>query len=251
MRIAIFSDVHGNLSALEAVLADIARQGVDRVIFAGDLCFFGPRPAECLRVVRAATIDALFGNTDDWVLKRQEPPARLVSLAEWTADQLAEDERQWLAGLPFSQRLTATGQAHDALLIVHANPLDVNQVIFPSESDQLSRYGRLRQSNDELGQLLHRVDAAGVVFGHLHVPGERAWGSLPLYNISSLSVPGDGDPRAKYGIFTWSDGGWQFERRRVAFEAEEETAALRASRLPGWKEMVKMMEQDGFLSQNV
>jgi predicted phosphodiesterase len=71
MRIAVFSDVHGNLTALEAVLADIDRQAVDATVFAGDLCLVGPRPAECLRLAREQGITSIYGNTDDWVLGRQ------------------------------------------------------------------------------------------------------------------------------------------------------------------------------------
>ena len=64
MRVAIFSDVHGNLSALEIVLADIERQAPDLIVFAGDLCLFGPRPAECLRLVLERQLPSVIGNTD-------------------------------------------------------------------------------------------------------------------------------------------------------------------------------------------
>ena len=64
MRVAVFSDVHGNLTALEAVLADIAAQAVDQIYFAGDLCLIGPRPAACLERVRSANIAAVYGNTN-------------------------------------------------------------------------------------------------------------------------------------------------------------------------------------------
>ena len=73
MRIALFSDVHGNLSALRAVRQAIASQSdIDQTIFVGDLCLFGPRPQECLDLLRDMAVPAIVGNTDEWI--RQPPP---------------------------------------------------------------------------------------------------------------------------------------------------------------------------------
>ncbi len=222
MRIAIFSDVHGNLTALEAVLADIALQNVDQIVFAGDLCLVGPRPATCLRRVRAANISSIYGNTDDWILGRQQPPAHLVDLAEWTLAQLDEGERVWLDGLPFSERISPTGKVKDDLLVVHANPIDVNQLIFPSEEEQLMRYGRIRQTDNDLLPLLTGLTAKTVAFGHLHIPSQRKINDIQLINVSSVNMPGDGDPRAKYGLFSWNGRQWDFTRRFVNYGVQTE-----------------------------
>ncbi len=73
MRIAVFSDVHGNLTALRAVLDDINRQpSFDAIVFAGDLCLFGPRPQACVELLRGQKIQSIVGNTDEWV--RKPPP---------------------------------------------------------------------------------------------------------------------------------------------------------------------------------
>lgn len=251
MRVAIFSDVHGNLTAFEAVLEDIAQQEVDHTIFAGDLCLVGPRPAACVRRARVAELRGLYGNTDEWVLGRQEPPPHLAELADWTLAQLDESERTWLDDLPFSQRISASDDPSQDLLVVHANPVDVNRLIFPPEAEQRCIWGRLRQSDNKLKPLLTDLDVGLLAFGHLHIPNERQVAGMRLVNISSVSLPGDDDPRAKYGILTWVDGRWEFERRRVSYDVAAEIAAYRTAQPPGWETSVQTLEAQGFLAQKV
>lgn len=247
MRIAIFSDVHGNLTALEAVLADIATQQVDHLFFAGDLCLIGPRPAECLRRVQAAGIRSVYGNTDDWILRRQTPPERVQALCDWTLAQLSDSEQAWLTAVPFSHRPT------NDLLIVHANPHDVNQLVFPPESEQQTRYGQVRQTDGELAALLAgTADTTAVIaYGHLHIPSIRQINGLTLVNISSVNISGDGDPRAKYGLLEWDGQQWHAQHRRVTWNAQAEIAAYRHAQPPGWEAFVAQLEQHGTLLQTV
>lgn len=251
MRVAVFSDVHGNLTALEAVLADIEQQGADTAVFAGDLCFIGPRPSECLQLIRERGIPAIYGNTDEWILGRQEPPEPRQATADWTRDQLSDEQRAWLNALPFAIRYQQTSEAADALHIVHANPRDVNQIIFPPEQEQPTYYNQIRQPDSELEPLLAGLEAAVLAFGHLHIPSTRTWGNLRLANISSVNVPGDGDPRAKYGLFTWQGGQWALELRRVQYDIAAEVAAYRERRPPGWEAIVAAIQEEGFLAQRV
>lgn len=251
MRIAIFSDVHGNLTGLEAVLDDISGRAVDEIVFAGDLCLVGPRPRNCLRRVLESDIHSIYGNTDDWILGRQQPPLPLAALSEWTLAQLSEGERAWLEALPFSHRISPTGRTEDDLLVVHANPQDVNQLIFPPEEEQLMRYGRVRQKDDQLDDLLAGTETAVLAFGHLHIPSERRCGQMRVINISSVSMPGDGDPRAKYGIFNWNGKAWSFERRVVAYETAAEVDAYRQARPPGWENIVGTLQSEGSYPQKV
>lgn len=251
MRIAVFSDVHGNLTALEAALADIGRHEVDQVVAAGDLCAMGPKPLACLERIRDNNIQALYGNTDEWLLGRLAPPEHLAAAARWAADRLTDEARQWLADLPFRLRFSPTGRAEDDMLIVHANPLDVNRIIFPSEAEQMARYGRLRQTDAELEPLVAGLDAAVLAFGHLHIPNVRLWRGKPLVNISSISLPGDGDPRAKYAIFEWVDDGWTFAHHHVVYDLDAEARAVRAAQIPGWEEAMRSLETQRFIPQKV
>lgn len=251
MRIAIFSDVHGNLTALDAVLDDIAQQEVDQSVFAGDLCLLGPRPAVCLQRLRAAEIAGVYGNTDDWVLGRQPAPERVRALAEWTREQLSEEAWTWLDALPFSHAISPTEDESRELLVVHANPRDVNTLIFPPEKAQRERWGRMRQSDNKLKPLLSDVTAEILAFGHLHIPNERHVAGKRLINISSVSIPGDDDPRAKYGLFSWNGEQWDFERRYVPYNVTAEIDAYRTAQPPGWENIVRTLEETGYYPQNV
>ena len=246
MRIAIFSDVHGNLSALEAVLADIDRQDADLVLFAGDLCLFGPRPAECLRLVRAQRMPSVIGNTDDWLAGRGKPPERHREQIAWTNAQLITDEQAWLGRLPFGLRILPTGNTADDLLIVHANPHNLIDLLFPSEAEQVAHWGQARQSDADLGPLLAGVDAAAIAYGHLHIPGVREWAGLTLINVSSVSMPGDEDGRAKFAILEWRGDRWGVVHQRVKYDTDAESAAFRASQPPGWEQAVAALDAHGY-----
>lgn len=236
MKIAVFSDVHGNWTAVEAILADIATQSVDGMVFAGDLCFLGPRPAECLKRVRELGIPCVYGNTDEWILGRQAPPESREATTIWTSAQLDEGARAWLGSLPFAHRVSPTDNPADDLLVVHANPLDVNGVLFPPEAEQVARFGQVQQTDEALGAYLNEADVPqAVAFGHLHLPSIRLWQGKQLFNISSVSLPMDGDARAKYGLVSWANGRWALEHRRVAYDIAAEVAAYTQSGFPGWQ----------------
>lgn len=245
MRIAIFSDVHGNLSGLEAVLDDIEQQKPDQIVFAGDLCFLGARPAACLRLVRQRRIPSVAGNTDIWLVAGGEPE-RLRPVFEWGVAQLTPDDLGWLGGLPFALRVSPTARAADDLLIVHANPRNVNDIIFPSEADQITRWGMVRQPDAELEPLLGGVEVAVIAYGHLHIPGIRQWGALTLVNVSSVTMPGDEDGRAKYAVLEWANGRWKMAHHRVAYDTAGEAEAFRQNRPPGWEAAVASLEEAGY-----
>ncbi len=246
MRIAIFSDVHGNLSALQAVLDHIESQTVDLTLFAGDLCAMGPRPAECLRLVRERRIPAVRGNTDEWLLNRGESPEKLRRALVWSSTQLSDDERDWLGRLPFALRVSPTAGAAGDLLIVHANPHNINDILYPPEADQLARFGETRQSDDQLRELLGDVSAAALAFGHLHIPNIRRLDRLMLVNVASVNMPGDGDGRAKYAVLDWDGTDWRASHHQVEYDVDAEAAALRGNQPPGWEEAVAQLEEKGY-----
>lgn len=246
MRIAIFSDVHGNLSATEAVLAGIEAQSPDMAVFAGDLCLFGPRPAECLRLLRERRIASVVGNTDAWLAGRGGAPEKHQATMAWTQSRFTAGELAALGRMPFSLRVSPTADAADDLLIVHANPRNVDDIIFPAEADQLAHWGKVRQPDAELAPLLDGVTAAVMAYGHLHIPGTRQIGALTLVNVASVSMPGDEDGRAKFALLEWRDGHWSVAHHRVAYDTVAESAAFRAHQPPRWEEAVAALDTDGY-----
>jgi len=266
MRIAVFSDVHGNLSALQAVLEHIDQQpNLDKIVFAGDLCVFGPRPQACLDTVRERQIAAVVGNTDDWI--RKPPPImddmddseqmqrmRLQAVCRWTARQLDDTSLIWIDNLreSFQLRISPSSEHADDLLIVHANPTDLSQIIFPPLERQIELYGRIRQDDELLGSILGDVGVNSIVFGHLHIPSIRRWRNKQLVNISSVSLPGDGDPRAKYAVLTWEAAtGWSVEHFYITYSIKGEIEAFRKHQPPGWEENLRTLEEQGFVPQIV
>lgn len=254
MRVAIFSDVHGNLTALEAVLDDIKQQSPDLTLFAGDLCVDGARPSACVKRVRNENISAIYGNTDQRLSNQPildddvEAAARrrkrqIKDNDDWTWVQLEPSDRTWLSALPFYRRVSPTTNPNDDLLVVHANPQNAVQHIYPSEERQQELFGKLMQPDDdvELKKALGDLRGGIVAFGHLHIPFVRQWQALTLVNISSVSLPLDGDQRAKYGLFTW-DGEWQIEHRYVSYDVEKEIDCLKTIRPPDWEKLVRRLE---------
>jgi hypothetical protein len=157
-------------------------------------------------------------------------------------------DRAYLAELPFHRRVSPTVNPHDDLFIVHANPRDVNQPIFPNESLQQTIYNEIKQPDNDpdLRHLLSDLDTGVIAYGHVHIPNVRQWegqsGPITLANISSVSLPLDGDSRAKYGLLTWKEGsGWDISHQRIDYDIEKERQTLNEKRPPNWESLSKRL----------
>jgi predicted phosphodiesterase len=235
MRIALLSDIHGNLTALEAVLADMRTQGpFDQVVVAGDLVWAGPRPAEVVDAVEALNAAVIQGNTDAFFRYEpgEAPPGkredRFVAHLEWMQTKLGPERAAYLAGLPFSHRIEpAPGQA---LLIVHANPRDQERAILP-RMDQVKLDGLLADTGDW----------AALAFGHLHIPFTLRWRDRLLADVASTGLVMDGDRRAAYAILTWDRDGWHAEHRRVFYSLPIVTNQMRTCGMPRGKHFAERL----------
>lgn len=225
MRLAILSDVHGNLTALQAVLADIADHGpFDGLGVAGDLCEWGPQPRAVLERVRALNCPVVQGNTDRNVTITDADHLRALGKSEkaiaglaWTRGEVGPEGVAYLAGLPFAH--TFAGPQGQDVLMVHANPHDQDTHLNP---DAPVGY---------VISLLGDTSASVVAFGHLHIPYVRPLDRWLLVDVSSAGYPRDGDRCAAYAILEW-DGAWRATIRRVPYDLEAAAAAFRASGMP-------------------
>jgi len=255
MKVAIFSDVHGNLTAFEAVLADIKLQEPDLIFFAGDLCVFGARPKACLNLLRDNNIPAVYGNTDQAIDNRpllsgdisaeeKKRAETINNIIDWTSAELEAMDRAYLLEIPFHHRISPSSYPQDDLFIVHANPRDVDQSIHPTESIQKRLYGEITQPDDDpdLRHLLSDLDIGVMAYGHVHIPNVRKWGHVTLANISSVSLPLDGDSRAKYGLLTWRESdGWAISHQYVSYDIEKERQVLAQAKPPNWESLSKRL----------
>jgi len=231
MRIAIISDIHGNQVALEAVLQDFHRQPpVDQLIIAGDLCLNGPCPREVLEIVQGLDCVVLQGNVDfEVVTQAPDKGAKKRNTAAWTREQIGPAGIDYLASLPFSYRFE-NSQGTD-LLVVHANPLNLEDAIFPNAPDSTLEH--------LLGGLDDGIGA--VAFGHLHIAYTRKWRNLFLVDVGSCGLPRDEDLRASYAILSWQARSWVAEIRRVAYDVQAVVKQIKTSGIPNVEKRVKTL----------
>ena len=238
MRIAVMSDIHGYNLALATVLADIEAQGpFDEVVVAGDLVEGGPGPAEVLQVLQDGAFTVLRGNTDrDVVMGADE--GWDDSELRYVLDQIGDDGVAFLASLPFSQRITPPGGASpdDDLLVVHANPHDLERKIAPSLSER------------EVEELLAGTRAAALAFGHIHIAYIRQLECALLIDVSAVGNPKDQDLRCKYGIITWDEStrAWTAEIRRLPYPLDETVEQIMASGLPNPDKTRKKLQRASY-----
>jgi putative phosphoesterase len=232
MRIAILSDIHGNLTALDACLADLELQGgADAIVVAGDLCLGGPKPKKVLQRLEEIGATCIRGNSDRYLCDGSTDgalePATAGQIA-WTRREIGERWLSWLGDLPFALRI---GEDDNQLLVVHANPKSDDEHIWPDADDAT------------LQRLIGPESAAAIAFGHLHIPYARIWRGKLLVNVSSAGLPKDGDPRAGYAIFTERESGWQVKHRRVPFDVKKVATQLADCGIPESADLIATLRR--------
>ncbi len=232
MRIAVLSDIHGNLLALDACLVDLESQGgADAIVAAGDLCLDGPKPKKVLQRLEEIGAACIRGNTERYL--SEDGSGRTFSSAEiaqiaWTRREIGERWLSWIKELPFAMRV---GEDSNQLLLVHANPKTDDEYISPDADEAV------------LQRLIGNERATAIAFGHLHIPYVRIWRKKLLVNVSSAGLPKDGDPRAGYAILTEREGGWQVKHRRVPFDVKRVATQLADCGIPESAELIATLRR--------
>lgn len=213
MRVAALYDVHGNVHALEAVLAEVG--DVDVVLFGGDIAS-GPFPRETVELVRSLpNAVSIRGNADELSTLGMDEVA--TAARGWVMAQLRAGDVAWLEALPFSW--TA-----DETRYVHANPVDVLQFVAPGTSDE------------RIAELLAGVTERRVVTGHVHLQFEREVDGIRWIGAGSVGCPYVvDDPGAEWVLVR--DG--EVEFRRTAYDVDRADAAIRACAYPRAAEYVE------------
>ncbi len=227
IRVAVVSDIHGNLPALRAVLDDVHRLHPDMTICAGDLVVYGPFPNECVNLVRTRKITTVAGNRDWAVGRRQSAEAYAVpagrdrdaetAVYEWTTRVVTEPNRLFLSALPRRLRLRLEKLE---LLLVHGTFRSAFEYLRPDDDPSVFT---------ELAEL-SRADV--VVGGHTHRPYRREVGETLFLNAGSVGWPKDGRPDAGYLLIDVTGRDLRADFRRVAYPVEETIAAIHRFDLP-------------------
>ncbi len=230
--VVVLSDIHGNAAAMRAVLDDVRRSPYDRMAVAGDLVYGGPRPAEALALIRGLDADVVYGNADRAVVTEDIP---------WVREAVGPDGLAYLAGLPFSHRVTPPGGVSpgDDLLIVHATPADVEGILTVAP-DPFGTFSVTPEA--EARRLLGGAEACLIVSGHVHYASEGRAAGRRFASIGSVGLPFDGDPRAAYARVTWDGAAWTIANVRVPYDHRAVTAEARACGAPFAETTVRRLE---------
>ncbi len=237
MRYALISDIHANLPALDAVLADIARRAnVDATYHLGDLVGYAPWPNETIGRLRAAGIPGVAGNYDSTVATgykhcgcRYEDPRQeeLSHLSfAWTLQHTSDESKAFLRGLPFRVDLRPLGghAGGPTVTLLHGN--QVLNTVYVHED----------RTDDFLANMGSAVGARPgdvVCFGHTHKPWHRVVDGIHFVNTGSVGRPKDGDSRAGYIVLDVGESGRVgVEIVRVGYDVEQAAKAIVASSLP-------------------
>jgi putative phosphoesterase len=226
LRVGLISDLHGNLIALEAVLAELERDGIGEIVCLGDIAV-GPQGPETLARLRDLDCPVVRGNWDDWFAAGIPPLGgdhgrRLVEQGEWWAKRLSPADLQYLGELPPTLELPLDGRA---LLCFHGSPRSHSDAILVGTPD------------DELATLLDGHEASVFAGGHTHLQLVRPHGPALVVNPGSVGLPFEGWPPSETRVLPWAeyavlelDGDLSVDLRRADYDVE---ALLRLTRESG------------------
>ena len=239
MKTAIVSDIHGNLTALEAVLDNCRKQEVDKIYCLGDIVGYGPRSSECLALIRSITETIVLGNHDEMAFLEEVDGLFLSSDAKWslkfTADHLSDVEKKFLRYLPDIIRLN-----DQAMVLAHSSYQYPEHWLYITE--RVSAAAAMKYQPEPV-----------CFIGHTHIPkvfckkeGEAAADSLDLstaipirpnyhyiINPGSVGQPRDHDPRASYGILETIGSQEAFSLHRIEYNLEQEQAIMKKAGVCG------------------
>jgi putative phosphoesterase len=226
-RVAVITDIHANLPALEAILETIDRTGVDAIYCGGDLVGYGPHPNEVCRLIEDRQIPTIHGNYDYAIARefedcgcayrdRHDRQLGEQSIA-WTLTHTDRRSKAFMRAFPFDLRFRLAGKR---VRLVHGSPRKVNEYLF--EDKPARTFERIARG----------ADCDVLVFGHTHQPWTREYGGVLFVNCGSVGKPKDGDPRAAFAVLE-SDGGQVRPRiERVEYDAARVAREVAEAGLP-------------------
>lgn len=232
MKIALISDIHGNLVALETVLAELDAAKPDQIICLGDVAVAGPQPQEALARVRALGCPVVMGNTDEWILSprpftiRSQRDQILYDVEMWGADQLTDDDHAFVE--TFQPTIMVDLGYGRSLLCSHGSPRSNTEAIEATTPD------------DELTAIFAGHQATIYASGHTHTPLLRRFGDGFVLNPGSVGLPFYRSPdggfinpaRAEYALITATAENLTISLHRARYELDELVTAVTTSTMP-------------------
>ncbi len=226
-RVAILTDIHGNLPALKAALARADEIKPTAIYCGGDLVGYGPWPNEVCRTIEERGIPTIYGNYD-YAIARGEDDCGCAYVTqhdrdlgqlsvEWTLEHTDQRSKDFMLGLPFDLRFELGGRR---VRLVHGSPRKVNEYLF--EDKPRRTFERIAAG----------ADCDVLVFGHTHKPWIAEYGGVEFVNCGSVGKPKDGDPRGAFAVLEELDAGIAARIERFDYDADRASHEVAAAGLP-------------------
>ena len=241
MKIAVISDIHGNMQALEAVLENIKKEKCDKIFCLGDLAMAGPQPNETIEKVKSlletGTFELIQGNTDEYLSKNSDEmyqaiaKANLIMAVVYNEDRkvITKENLEFLKNLPSQKNIELCGVK---ILLVHGSPRANNENIFP-EMDL-----------EKVEEMLKDVDADLIFCGHTHQPcGYQTNTKQTVVNVGSVGRPLNENPRACYLLLEIIENTGEFyvEHKLINYEKERAAELLKQRGFDGSDKLAAML----------
>lgn len=237
MKVAVFSDVHGNRVALDRVMDDIRERGVDRTVCLGDAIQGGAQPRETVDALRRLACPVVMGNADAWLLdekaSRETTSERQRAVREWTVRQISPDGPDFIRSFQPTIDLELGGGAR--LLCFHGSPSSFDDILLPDTP------------KEEWERLLGPRSPAVMAGGHTHTQQVRRVGTSFYFNPGSVGAAynhnlpepdAHSEALAEYALLTCDGGNVSVEFRRIRYDLGELTRAIASSGRPGAEDMI-------------
>lgn len=234
MRTAVLADIHGNVRALEAVIADLTARRVDQAVNLGD-CLSGPLEAKATAdLLRRQDWPTIRGNHDRWLVERTPDQMGISDRA--AKEQIGDQETNWLRALPSTLIL-------DDMLLVHGTPVADTEYL----TEHVTHHGVFLRSSDDIAADLGSFGGSLVLCGHTHVPRIVSLSDgRVVFNPGSVGLPAYDDDhpshhfmevggtQARYGVVERTATGWRFEHHAVEYDWRGAAATALAAGRPDW-----------------
>lgn len=238
MKVAVISDIHGNMQALSAVLEDIKKENCEKILCLGDLAMAGPEPDKAIEVIKELydeqKLELIQGNTDEMIayydkfgaLVKEKFPVMGKALED-DVRIISQEQKKFFATLPVQKQLIIEGVK---VLMVHGSPRRNDENIMPNLQIV------------EIEKMLEGVDADLILCGHTHIPcGYQTINGQTVVNDGSVGRPFTPDPKACYVIIDFNNGGFEVKHKFVDYDRELASEILSKRKFQGADKLAKIL----------
>ncbi len=239
MKIAVISDIHGNMQALDAVLEEIKKEKCEKIFCLGDLAMAGPEPAKTIEKIRDLSKNSDFtliqGNTDEMIancdnrmvhLLEENNPVMAHAL-ECDAVDVSDVQKEFLRELPKQKELEIEGVK---ILLVHGSPRKNNENIYPD------------LPIEEIEEMIAQTNADVIFCGHTHVPcGYQTNTKQTVVNVGSVGRPFSQEPKSCFAVLEIKNGEFEISHKLVPYDVQKAAEILRERQFEGADKLAQML----------